>query len=44
MKLQADKGIARGGVVVMCVSGKLDGTIMSRFENLKRSILEGRSS
>ena len=44
IKLQADKAIARGGVVVISDSGNLDGTIMSRFENLKRSILEGRSS
>lgn len=44
IKLQADKAIARGGVVVISDSGNLDGTIMSRFENLKRSILEGRPS
>lgn len=42
IKLQADKAIARGGVVVISDSGNLDGTIMSRFENLKKSILEGR--
>ncbi len=41
VKLQADKAIARGGVVVISDSGNLDGTIASRFENLKRSILEG---
>lgn len=41
IKLQADKAIAKGGVVVISDSGNLDGTIMSRFENLKRSILEG---
>ncbi|WP_181566345.1 flagellar assembly protein FliH [Helicobacter monodelphidis] len=41
IKLQADKAITKGGVVVVSDSGNLDGTIHSRFENLKRSILEG---
>lgn len=40
VKLQPDKAIAKGGVVIISDSGNLDGTILSRFQTLKKSILE----
>jgi len=40
IKIQPDKAIAKGGVVIMSDDGNLDGTIMSRFQTLKRTILE----
>lgn len=40
IKIEADKAIARGGVVILSDSGNLDGTILSRFQAMKRSILE----
>ncbi len=40
IKIQPDKAIAKGGVVIISDNGNLDGTILSRFQTLKKSILE----
>jgi len=40
VKVEADKAIARGGVVLLSDKGNIDGNIMSRYQALKRSILE----
>lgn len=38
--LEADPLISRGGVVISSPKGNFDGTILSRYKNLKRTILE----
>lgn len=40
VKVEADKAIAKGGVVIISDKGNVDGTILSRYQTLKRSILE----
>jgi len=40
--VKPDKAIARGGVVIVSDSGNIDGTINSRFENIKKNILKNR--
>jgi len=40
--VKPDKAIARGGVVIVSESGNIDGTINSRFENIKKNILKNR--
>lgn len=40
VKIQPDKAIARGGVVMVSDHGNIDGSIASRFQMLKRSLLE----
>lgn len=44
VKYQADKAIAKGGVVILSDSGNVDGTVMTRYQTLKTSILENRDS
>ncbi|MFP4485706.1 MAG: flagellar assembly protein FliH [Campylobacterales bacterium] len=39
---KADKAITKGGVVVVSDSGNIDGTINSRFETIKKNILQSR--
>lgn len=39
---EADPLISRGGVVISSPKGNFDGTILSRYKNLKRSILEDK--
>lgn len=36
----ADSAVSLGGVVIVSDSGNVDGTIMSRYRNLKQSVLE----
>lgn len=40
IQLEADDNIAKGGVVISCNSGNIDGNIISRFKILKQNILE----
>ncbi len=40
IQLEADDNIAKGGVVISCSSGNIDGNILSRFKILKQNILE----
>lgn len=44
VKYQADKAIAKGGVVILSDSGNVDGTVRTRYQTLKTSILENRDS
>lgn len=37
---EADTLISRGGVIISSLKGNFDGTILSRYKNLKRAILE----
>lgn len=39
---EADPLISRGGVVISSPKGNFDGTILSRYKNLKRTILEDK--
>lgn len=39
---KADKAVTKGGVVVVSDSGNIDGTIDSRFETIKKNILQNR--
>ena len=40
IKIESDKAIAPGGVVIASDSGNIDGNVMCRFQTLKRSILD----
>lgn len=40
VELLSDSAVSLGGVVIISDSGNIDGTIMSRYKNLKQSILE----
>lgn len=40
--LEADQAIAKGGVVILSSEGNIDGDIFTRFETLKKSILENK--
>ena len=40
MEIIADNAVSLGGVVIVSDSGNIDGTIMSRYKNLKQSVLE----
>ncbi len=40
IKVEPDKAIAKGGVVLFSDKGNVDGNVMSRYQTLKRSILE----
>ncbi|CAM2816191.1 flagellar assembly protein FliH [Helicobacter burdigaliensis] len=42
IKIEADKAIAKGGVVIMSNEGNIDGDLHLRFETLKKSILENK--
>ncbi len=42
VKLEADKAIAKGGVVIISDVGNIDGTVMTRYQTLKQSILESK--
>ncbi len=42
VKIESDKAIAKGGVVIISDSGNIDGSVLSRYQNLKNSILESR--
>lgn len=41
IKIESERAISKGGVVVMSESGNIDGDIRLRFEMLKKSVLEG---
>lgn len=41
---EADKAIAKGGVVIISDSGNIDGTVMTRYQTLKTTILESREN
>lgn len=41
---KADKAITKGGVVIVSDSGNIDGTINSRFDNIKKNILKNRDA
>ncbi|WP_304381686.1 flagellar assembly protein FliH, partial [uncultured Helicobacter sp.] len=40
VEIIADNAVSLGGVVIVSDSGNIDGTIMSRYKNLKQSVLE----
>lgn len=40
VELLSDSAVSLGGVVIISDSGNIDGTIMSRYKNLKQSVLE----
>ncbi len=40
--LEADQAIAKGGIVILSSEGNIDGDIFTRFETLKKSILENK--
>lgn len=40
VEILADSAVSLGGVVIVSDSGNIDGTIMSRYKNLKQSVLE----
>lgn len=40
LHIQADDAISKGGIVLSCSSGNIDGNIMTRYKNLKQSVLE----
>lgn len=42
IRLEASELVSRGGVMVMSEKGNYDGSILSRYKNLKRSILEDK--
>jgi len=42
IKIESDKAISKGGVVIISDSGNIDGSVLSRYQNLKNSILESK--
>ncbi len=40
VELISDSAVSLGGVVIVSDNGNIDGTIMSRYKNLKQSVLE----
>lgn len=40
IKLEPDDAISKGGVVITCSSGNIDGNIMTRYRTLKQSVLD----
>lgn len=40
VEIISDSAVSLGGVVIVSDSGNIDGTIMSRYKNLKQSVLE----
>lgn len=44
IKCEPDKAIAKGGVVIISDSGNVDGTVMSRYQTLKTTILENQQN
>ena len=40
--IEADQAITKGGVVILSSEGNIDGDVLSRFETLKKSILENK--
>lgn len=40
IKLEPDDAISKGGVVITCNSGNIDGNIMTRYRTLKQSVLD----
>ncbi len=44
VKIESNSAIAKGGVVVVSDIGNIDGSVMTRFSNIKTSIVEAQSS
>ena len=44
IKLEADKAITKGGIIILSPEGNIDGNIQVRFETLKKSILGNKSN
>ncbi|PAF47324.1 flagellar assembly protein H [Helicobacter sp. 12S02634-8] len=40
IKIEADGAITKGGVVVVCDNGTIDGSLMARYKTLKQSVLD----
>ena len=40
LEIIADTAVAKGGIIIESDAGSVDGTIISRFENIKKTILE----
>ncbi|PAF43849.1 flagellar assembly protein FliH [Helicobacter sp. 11S03491-1] len=40
IKLEADDAILKGGVIIACSNGNIDGNIMARYKALKQSVLD----
>ncbi|PAF50012.1 flagellar assembly protein FliH [Helicobacter sp. 12S02232-10] len=40
IKIEADDAIAKGGVVITCSTGNIDGNLMARYRTLKQSVLD----
>lgn len=40
IKLEPDDAISKGGVVITCSGGNIDGNIMTRYRTLKQSVLD----
>ncbi|PAF44326.1 flagellar assembly protein FliH [Helicobacter sp. 11S02596-1] len=40
IKIDADDAIAKGGVVITCSNGNIDGNLMARYRTLKQSVLD----
>lgn len=44
IKLESNSAIAKGGVIIISDIGNIDGSVMTRFSNIKASIQEAQSS